>query len=186
MPERVIAVLGYSGRDPSRLHPICAARLAQAELLAGESETVILSGWARRPAGVSEAELMRAAWRAPGAVLHGDRTARSTAGNAANVAAAINGLGAEELVVVTSGWHRLRARVLFRAALRGRQVRLSVVGAPGPRPPAVLARELVCLALLPFQLARARPSMRTEPRLRAAPNGHPHVECPKPSSRSRT
>lgn len=156
MAERVIAVLGYSGRDSSRLHPICAARLAHAQELAGEGEPVILSGWARHPHGTSEAELMRSAWLTPDAALHSDPSACSTAGNAANVAAAAHALGAEELVVVTSRWHRPRTRLLFRAALRGRQVKVTVEGAPGRVPPAVIARELVCLAGLPFQLWRLR------------------------------
>ena len=156
MAERVVAVLGYSGRDTSRLHPICAARLARAQELAAPGQPVILSGWARHPHGSSEAELMQRAWAGPTAVLHGDRTASTTAGNAANVAAAAGALGAEELVVVTSRWHRRRARILFRAALRGQKVRLSVEGAPGPRPPTVVARELVCFAGVPFQLWRLR------------------------------
>ncbi len=156
MAERLVAVLGYSGRDTSRLHPICASRLARAQELSADGQTVILSGWARRPEGTSEAELMREAWGTSGAVLHSDRTARSTAGNAANVVAAADALGARELVVVTSRWHRPRVRLLFRAALRGRKVRLSVEGAPGPRPPTVIARELVCLAFVPLQLARVR------------------------------
>jgi uncharacterized SAM-binding protein YcdF (DUF218 family) len=162
MAERLIAVLGYSGRNPSLLHPICADRLAHAERLAGDGATVILSGWARRNGGTSEAELMRAAWRAPGAVLHSDRTARSTAGNAANIAAAVGALDASEVVVVTSRWHRPRARILFRSALRGQKVRLRVEGAPGPNPPGVLARELVCLAFVPFQLWRVRRLARTD------------------------
>jgi uncharacterized SAM-binding protein YcdF (DUF218 family) len=160
--ERVVAVLGYSGRDTSRLHPICAHRLARAQELAADGETVILSGWARRNGGTSEAELMQAAWQAPGAVLHGDRTAGSTAGNAANVAAAAVALGADELVVVTSGWHRPRTRILFRAALRGRPVRLRVESAPGPRPAAVVGRELACLAAVPFQLWRVRRLVRRD------------------------
>jgi uncharacterized SAM-binding protein YcdF (DUF218 family) len=164
MADRVVAVLGYSGRDTSRLHPICAARLTRAQELAGDGQTVILSGWARRNGGTSEAELMREAWRAAGAALHSDRTARSTAGNAANVAAAARKLGAGELVVVTSGWHRLRTRLLFRAALRGQDVRLSVEGAPGPHPPAVLARELVCLAFVPIQLGGTRLANRLRSR----------------------
>jgi hypothetical protein len=154
--ERVVAVLGYSGRDTSKLHPICAGRLAHAQELAGDGDTVILSGWARHPSGTSEAELMRQAWTVPGAVLVSDRTAGTTAGNAANVAAAAEALGASELVVVTSRWHRRRAGILLRSALRGRSVRLRVEGAPGPSPPAVLAREFVCLALVPFQVVRAR------------------------------
>jgi uncharacterized SAM-binding protein YcdF (DUF218 family) len=99
---------------------------------------------------------MRDAWPSPCGQLVCDRTARSTADNAANVVAAADALGVSELVVVTSRWHRRRARILFRAALRGRKVRLSVEGAPGPRPPAVVARELVCLVLVPFQLVRLR------------------------------
>jgi uncharacterized SAM-binding protein YcdF (DUF218 family) len=154
--DRLVAVLGYSGRDTSRLHPICASRLAHAESLAAEGQTVILSGWSRRSGGNSEAELMRAAWRASGVVLRSDGTARSTAGNAVSVAAAADALGAKELVVVTSRWHRPRARILFRAALRGRGIRFRVEGAPGPRPPGVIARELVCLALVPVQLVRLR------------------------------
>src|SRR5262249_55590880 len=107
-------------------------------------------------------ELMREAWGTTGAVLHSDRTARSTAANAANVAAAAEALGADELVVVTSRWHRRRARMLFRAALHGQEIRLSVEGAPGPRPPAVVARELACLATVPFQLWRLRRMARSD------------------------
>lgn len=164
MAERVIAVLGYSGRDTSRLHPICAARLARAQELAADGQTVILSGWARRNGGTSEAELMREAWRVSGAALHSDRTARSTAGNAANVVAAARKLGANELVVVTSRWHRVRTRILFRDALRGQDVRLWVEGAPGPRPPTVLARELVCLACVPILLGGTRLANRIRSR----------------------
>lgn len=156
MAERVVAVLGYSGRDTSRLHPICASRLARAQELAADGETVILSGWARHPEGTSEAELMRSAWSAPEVVLVSDRTAGTTAGNAVNVAAAAEALGATELVVVTSRWHRPRAGILFRAALRGRPIRLRVESAPGPSPPVVVAREAVCLAFVPFQIVRAR------------------------------
>jgi len=159
--ERLVAVLGYSGRDTSRLHPICAGRVAHAQRLTGAGETVILSGWARRANGSSEAELMRKAWTTPGAVLVSDRTARTTAGNAANVAAEAQAIGVSELVVVTSHWHRRRARILFRAALRGRSVRLRVEGAPGPRAPVVVARELACLAFVPFQLVRVRRATRT-------------------------
>ncbi len=158
--RRVVAVLGYSGRDAARLHPICASRLAHAQQLAGDGHAVILSGWARRPAATSEAELMRDAWAEPGAQLVCDRTARSTADNAANVVAAADALGASELVVVTSRWHGLRARILFRAAVRGRPVRLTVEGARGPRPPVVVAREAVCLVLVPFQLLRLRHAMQ--------------------------
>ena len=150
---RVLAVLGYSGGRGAQLHPICAERLAHAEQLAPGASAIILSGWARR-SGSPEAELMRAAWTGPAVRLICDPEARSTSGNALNIAAAVHALGAEELVVVTSSWHRPRAHVLLRAAMRGSGVRLSVVGAGRSRPPLLLSRELVCLVLLPFQLAR--------------------------------
>jgi uncharacterized SAM-binding protein YcdF (DUF218 family) len=157
---RVVAVLGYSSRRGSQLHPICAERLARAEELAGDARAVILSGWARRTKAKPEAELMRAAWRGPDVPLVSDPDARTTADNAANVAATVSALGADELVVVTSGWHSRRARMLLRAALRGNDVRLTVETAGGRRPPVLLAREAACLVLAPLQIARARRGRR--------------------------
>ncbi len=151
---RVVAVLGYSGGRGAGLHPVCAERLAHAEKLAMGARAVILSGWARRSGPTPEAELMRAAWAGPTVRLICDPEARSTADNAVNIAAAVRALGAEELVVVTSPWHRPRANVLLRAAMRGSGIRLSVATAGRSRPALPLARELACLALLPFQLAR--------------------------------
>ena len=151
-----MAVFGYSSRWRRDLHPVCAVRLVRAEELAGDARAVILSGWARRSKVKPEAELMRAAWRGPDVPLVCDPDARTTVGNAANVAAAVTALDADELVVVTSGWHRRRARRLIQTALRDQAVRISVEGAEGPRKPVLLARELACLALLPFQLARVR------------------------------
>jgi uncharacterized SAM-binding protein YcdF (DUF218 family) len=147
--ERVVAVLGYSRRRKGRLHAICADRLAHGQQLAEDAGAVILSGW-------SEAELMRSAWTGPDVALICDPEARSTAQNAANVAAAARDLGAQELVVVTSHWHRARTRILVGAALRGSGIRLSVETARGSRPRWLLVRELACLALLPLQLRRAR------------------------------
>jgi DUF218 domain-containing protein len=142
---RVVAVVGYSRRRDVRLHPVCAGRVAHAQRLATGSRAVILSG---------EAEVMRAAWTGPDVKLVCDPKARSTAENALNVAAAARELGAEELVVVTSRWHRARVRILLAAALRGSAVRLRVESSSGPRSPLLLGRELVCLALLPVQLGR--------------------------------
>jgi uncharacterized SAM-binding protein YcdF (DUF218 family) len=147
--ERVVAVLGYSHRRNGRLHAICAERLAHAQRLAEGARAVVFSGW-------SEAELMRTAWAGPDVLLVCDAEARSTAQNAANVAAAARELGARELVVVTSHWHRARARILVGAALRGSGIRFSVETVRGSRPSWLLARELVCLGLLPLQLLLAR------------------------------
>jgi uncharacterized SAM-binding protein YcdF (DUF218 family) len=145
---RVVAVVGYSRRRDSALHPVCSDRLVRAQSLTDGASAVILSG--RR-----EAELMRAAWRGPDVLLLCDADARTTAANAANVAARARELGADELIVVTSRWHRARVRLLMRTALRGTGVKLSVVGTNGRAPTLALARELACLALLPLQLPRA-------------------------------
>jgi uncharacterized SAM-binding protein YcdF (DUF218 family) len=143
--ERVVAVLGYSRRGDTKLHPVCADRVAHAQRLAVARGTVILSG---------EAELMRAAWSGPDVVLICDPDARSTVGNAKNVAAAARTLGTRELVIVTSRWHRARTTILMRAALRKSGIRLSVETADATRPLRLRLREVACLALLPFQLAR--------------------------------
>ena len=162
--RRVVAVLGYSQLRGGQLHPICAARLAHAERFAGGASALILSGWARRSRDVPEAELMRAAWAGPELLVVCDPDARTTADNAANVAEAARRLGADELVVVTSRWHRPRVRVLLRSAIGGDGLRVSVEGSDGPASPAVLAREVVCLVALPLQLRRARgPRRRRSP-----------------------
>ena len=126
---RLVAVFGYSRRRTGRLHGICADRLAYAQENAQGARAVVFSGW-------SEAEPMRAAWTGHDVQLICDAQARSTADNAANVAALARELRAEELVVVTSPWHRTRARILVGAALRGSGIRFSVEAAEGPRPSA--------------------------------------------------
>jgi uncharacterized SAM-binding protein YcdF (DUF218 family) len=156
MSKRLVAVLGYSGRRHHGLHDLCAERLRHAEQLAGEGDTVLLSGWARHRNGTGEAELMRAAWNGPEVTLVSDSTARSTSENAAEVAETARRLGADEVVVVTSRWHAPRARTLVRAALREPSVPVQSSSPPGRRPVALLARELVCLAALPYHLVRVR------------------------------
>ena len=152
---RILAVLGYSRRGDEELHAICAARLGRAQELAAGADTVILSGF-------PEAELMAGAWASPEVELIPEAESRSTAQNAANVARKARELGASELVVVTSSWHRLRVEALMRTALRGSGIRLHVAGADAPRPLGLLAREAACLTLLPFQLLRAgkRPDVK--------------------------
>ena len=145
---RILAVLGYSRRGDEELHAICAARLARAQELAASADLVILSGF-------PEAELMAVTWMGPKIELIPEPESRSTAQNAANVARKARELGARDLIVVTSSWHRLRVGALMRAALRGSSIRLHVEGADAPRPLALLAREAACVALLPFQLPRA-------------------------------
>jgi uncharacterized SAM-binding protein YcdF (DUF218 family) len=152
---RVVAVLGYSRGRGEGLHPICAERLRHAERLADGARAVVLSGWSRSHRGRGEAELMRDGWAGPDVPLVCDTTARSTSQNAAAVAAASRELGADEVVVVTSRWHSLRAGRLVRAALPPRTaVRTSSPG--GTASAGLLVRELVCLVGLPVQSLRLR------------------------------
>jgi uncharacterized SAM-binding protein YcdF (DUF218 family) len=149
LSRRVVAVLGYSRGGAGALHPICAERLAYAQTIAAGSHAVILSG-------LPEAELMRDSWAGPEVELVVDAAARSTAENTRNIAADARELGADELVVVTSPWHRRRVSALMRAALVGSGIELSVVAPEGPHPALLVARELACFAVLPVQLARTR------------------------------
>ena len=125
------------------MHDICAARLRHAEGL--DADAVVLSG---------EAELMRPEWAGPDVPLLADGVARNTRQNAAGVAEAARRLGADEVVIVTSRWHAPRARMLVRALLPGVSVTSS--SPRGRAPLTLLARETVCLALLPYQLRRLR------------------------------
>jgi hypothetical protein len=153
---RIVAVLGYSDRRVRGLHPVCAARLERAAALADGAVVVVLSGWARWRQPVPEAELMRRAWCGPEATVLSDPTARTTAGNAAGVAALARRIEAAEVVVVTSSWHAPRASVLFRAHLRGTAIRLSVVPAGGPRPLRALVSEAVRWPFVAPQIALTR------------------------------
>jgi uncharacterized SAM-binding protein YcdF (DUF218 family) len=150
---RLVAVLGYSSRRVSGLHPICAARVRHGEEIAVDGDTVLLSGWGRR-GGTAEGELMRDAWGRADSTVVVDATARNTRDNAAAVADAAKRFGADEFVLVTSGWHAFRARALVRAALPGAHVETSSPG--GPRPLTLVAREVACLAVLPLHLRQAR------------------------------
>jgi hypothetical protein len=152
---RLVAVLGYSGRRRGELHVICEARVRHAETL--NADAVLLSG---------EAELMQGAWRGGEVVL--DMRARNTRENARGVAEAARRLEADEVVVVTSAWHALRARKLVRAAIGDPAVTVTSSSPPGPRPVRLLARELACLAVLPLQLLVVQ---RTDQRVGRRPVG---------------
>ena len=150
----LVAVLGYSDRRNGGLHPICAARLAAAQRAAEGAGAVVFSGWSRRRGEArSEAELMVAAWDGPACPLVADPHARVTADNAAHVGTLTRALSAAEVRVVTSSLHRVRAWLLFRAALRGSGARLSLHPAPGPRSFRFALRELLAFPLLPLQVA---------------------------------
>ncbi|HTI33373.1 MAG TPA: YdcF family protein [Miltoncostaea sp.] len=153
-PVRVVAVLGFSGRRGGGLHPVCAARVARAGELATADDVVLLSGWARTRGAVSEAELMRRAWRGPAARVLLDDGARHTAENAVHAARLAREVGAGEVLVVTSRWHAPRAAAFFRWYLRDSGVAVRVASVRGPLAPLPVAREAAVWPLMPAQIAR--------------------------------
>ena len=157
---RVVVVLGYSSGERDELHPVCAARLACAAEVATADDVVVLSGWARVPHGVSEAELMRAAWRGNGREVVVDPDARTTVENMANVLNDVLRVGAREVVVVTSSWHAPRAKAALRYLLLHTGIRVRSASPAGKSTRAAL-REVALWPLLPFQLwAAGRKSWR--------------------------
>jgi uncharacterized SAM-binding protein YcdF (DUF218 family) len=99
---------------------------------------------------------MRRVWEGPQERVICDTQSRITAENAARVAELVRELGAREVVVVTSWWHRLRAALLFGLLLRETGARVRVIAAGRPWSVWVLLRELACFALVPAQVRRAR------------------------------
>ncbi|MGH3137917.1 MAG: YdcF family protein [Gaiellaceae bacterium] len=147
---RLIAVLGYSDRHTHFLHPVCAARLARAETEVRPGDSVLLSGWARRRTSPPEADLMARAWTSPVGRVILDRNARSTVGNILGVARAARRTGAQEVVVVTSGWHGRRASALARAALIRTRTKVTLVTTDDSATRRTRLRELACWTLVPF------------------------------------
>jgi uncharacterized SAM-binding protein YcdF (DUF218 family) len=99
---------------------------------------------------------MRRAWPGRGGAL--ERLDARHGQNAASAAAHARELGAGEVVVITSSWHRARARVLFRSLLPG--VRVTVLGVPTPGSPRNYLREAAVFPLVPFQVRTARRATR--------------------------
>jgi uncharacterized SAM-binding protein YcdF (DUF218 family) len=150
--RRLVAVLGYSnGGGP--LHAVCAARLRRAETEARPGDVVLLSGWAGRRTGGSEAQLMAEAWQGPPVELVVAGDARTTCGNAVAARGVALAAEADEVVLVTSSWHAPRAAALFRAAFRGSGVRLELALADGEPGARTRLRELVCWLIAPAQVA---------------------------------
>jgi hypothetical protein len=146
---RLVLVLGYSPRRPTGLHPICEARVEHATGVVGEGDVVVLSGTD------GELELMGGAWGGSHVEPRRDPALR-TADSAVAAVRLAEEIGADEVVVVTSWWHRPRAQLMVRSALRRRGIRITSSGARGPWSPFHLAREAVCYPLVPVHLAQAR------------------------------
>jgi hypothetical protein len=146
---RLVLVLGYSPRRPTGLHPVCAARLEHAAGIAADGDIVVLSGTD------GEVELMDGAWSDAPPTLRRDQAQR-TADSAVAAVRIVEEVGADEVVVVTSWWHRPRAELMLRRVLRSRPVRVAGSGAGGPWSLYNVAREAVCFPLVPVHLALAR------------------------------
>jgi uncharacterized SAM-binding protein YcdF (DUF218 family) len=101
---------------------------------------------------------MRRAWQGSAHSVVCDPFARTTAENAFRIAELARASAARDVVVVTSGWHARRARLLFRAALRASGVRVEVVPARDGLPVRPVLEELSRWPLAPFALALARRS----------------------------
>jgi DUF218 domain len=160
---RLVAILGYSNGDGT-LHEICAARLRRGETETRPDDVLLLSGWARRRASRSEAELMAEAWRGDAARVVVSEDARSTLGNARTAAETARHFASAEVVLVTSTWHRRRAAVLFRAALRGTGACLVLASVDGAVSGKERLRELLCWALVPAQAILAARAANSLPR----------------------
>ena len=119
------------------------------------ADAVLLSGWARLPGprdrGGADAGRLARTGRAAARGRRRPHDRRQCAGGRA----AARELGADEVVVVTSSWHQLRARLLLRAAL-GPDVKLELISPARTRRPLLLGREAVCIAFLPLQLRAVR------------------------------
>jgi uncharacterized SAM-binding protein YcdF (DUF218 family) len=129
---------------------VCATRLARAEQVACPDDVVLFSGWARRRTFATEADLMAEAWKAPVRARVVDRHARTTLGNALNIARLARELDADEVVLVTSSWHARRASALLRAALAGSGATLQVAVADERVTPLRGLRELASWAVVPL------------------------------------
>ncbi len=153
MKGRLVAVLGYStGGADNDLHPVCAARLVRAAEETRPGDAVLFSGW-RRSGDVSEAELMARGWTGRAGQVLLDTAARTTYGNVLGAAAVARQVSADEVVLVTSGWHGRRAGTLMRAAFPNPVV----IAATDERGTArARLRELACWLLVPFQIALVR------------------------------
>ncbi len=116
--DRVVIVLGHREAGISAEHRISdetRARLRRAERLcrAAPPRAVILTGYSRTAAGLSEAEQMKAEWTAPGVPAVLEDAGRDTAENASRSLPLIRAMGGiRRVTVVTSGWH-VRAPYFF-------------------------------------------------------------------------
>lgn len=166
--SRVIVVLGYSDGGRGELHPIAAARLRHAAEISTRHDVVVLSGWARVSGTRPEAELMAEAWSGAARDVIVDPDARTTVGNAANALDDVRRVAPTQVLVVTSGWHAPRAKVIFAWQLRKSPVEVVTSSPVEPRNIRALIHEIPRWAILPAQLLNAATARRGDAPSRAA------------------
>jgi uncharacterized SAM-binding protein YcdF (DUF218 family) len=159
-PRTAIVVPGHGWPDLAGVHRIsgrCLRLVREAEeLVSGVgAEVVVFSGWSPTR-GPSEAEQMRDAWRGPAVELVVERTAASTAENAARTLPLLLERGIGRAIVVCAPPHLRRTRLIFRRLYRDSGLELAFrVPALTPTVRAVVW-ELCALPFLPLQLRAAR------------------------------
>lgn len=139
-----VVCLGHSVKGDPRISEICRARVRKAEQIAVDlnPELVVLSGWSPNAAGKTEADLMAEEWGVEDTFIVKDPLATTTAENAFFTRGLVEGHGGiDELVIVTSDWHALRAWLIFSIVFRGSGIRLLLAPTEERFPPKVLLEE---------------------------------------------
>jgi uncharacterized SAM-binding protein YcdF (DUF218 family) len=154
-----IVVLGHGGIDREGVHRIstrCLRLVQEAELLVREAgaDVVVFSGWSSS-GGVSEAEQMKDEWQAAGPELVVEKTARSTAQNAARTLPLLLDRGVRRATVVCAPTHLVRTRLLFGRIYRRFGVEPSFRVAPVRPTLGSIAWEVGALPFLPLELRSA-------------------------------
>jgi glucosamine-6-phosphate deaminase len=162
--DRVVIVLGHREPGVSAEHRIsdesrARLRRAQRECVADPPRAVVMTGYTRTPAGLSEAEQMEAEWTLTDTPVLLEDAGRNTAENATRSLPLIRAIGdVRRVTVVTSAWH-IRTPYFF-APYRTLGLRLSFAPAfhgPWPR---MLANEVRAMRSMRQQRRAAIAEMR--------------------------
>ena len=163
--DRAVIVLGHREPGISAEHRISdesRARLRKAEeyCLKKLPRTVILTGFTRTPAGLSEAEQMEAEWTLPDIPVLLEDAGKNTAENASRSLPIIRAIGElRRVTVVTSAWH-IRTPYVF-APYRALGLKLSFApafhGLPAPH---LLIGEVVQVPIMRRHRREAMSQMR--------------------------
>jgi uncharacterized SAM-binding protein YcdF (DUF218 family) len=154
-----VVVLGHGRLDRQGVHRIsarCLRLVREAEPLVTDAgaDVVVFSGWSSS-GGVSEAEQMRDAWDGAAVELVVEKTARTTAENAARTLPLLLDRGIRRAIVVCAPTHLFRTRFLFGRLYRRVGLEPEFRAARIPLTLGSIAWELAALPFLPFELRAA-------------------------------